>query len=294
MTAMPLTADESAVLALSLPKTQTVPLIFASPHSGCDYPPDFVAASRLDSLGLRRSEDSHVDVLFASAPYHGAPLLAARFPRAYCDVNREPLELDPSMFSGPFPHSANTHSPRVAAGLGTIPRVVSSGAEIYAGRLPSTEIDKRLNACYRPYHRCLEELMLATQTRFGWVMLIDCHSMPSIGGPMDHDIGMSRVDMVLGDCHGASCAPAVMRAADETLRSLGYRVVRNAPYAGGYTTRHYGRPRLGRHVLQIELNRSLYMDEATHVRSSGFEPLAADLEKLVAALVSLAQTQAFP
>ncbi|MGE5503292.1 MAG: N-formylglutamate amidohydrolase [Actinomycetota bacterium] len=284
-------AEQTDVLAVRLPPEQTVPLVFASPHSGTDYPADFVAASRLDAHALRRSEDSFVDQLFACAPGHGAPLIAALFPRAFCDPNREPYELDPTMFSGPLPDHVNSRSARVVAGLGTIPRVVANGAEIYAAKLPAAEAERRIARYYRPYHDRLRRLVDDTRRRFGWSLVVDCHSMPSVGGPTDRDHGLSRVDVVLGDCFGAACAPLFTMIAEETLRRLGYRVVRNTPYAGGFTTRHYGQPRQGSHALQIEVNRALYMDEATHQPISGFAPLAADLEQVVAALAAVAAEQ---
>lgn len=294
MDSMPLATDDSTVLTVLAPAERTVPLVFASPHSGRDYPAEFVAASRLDPQGLRRSEDSFVDELFASAPRLGAPLLAARFPRAFCDPNREPYELDPGMFSGELPHYANTRSPRVAAGLGTIAKVVATGAEIYRAKLPVAEIERRVTQYYRPYHQRLQSLLDETRAQFGWSLLVDCHSMPSIGGPMDRDSGLSRVDVVLGDCFGASCAPAVTQAVEDAFRDRGYRVVRNTPYAGGFTTRHYGQPRAGTHALQIEINRALYMDESLHAKTAGFAQLATDIEGVVGLLASLAAEPTFP
>jgi N-formylglutamate amidohydrolase len=282
----PLTPDR--VLRVQAPDRQTVPLVFASAHSGRAYPADFVAASRLDPQTLRRSEDSFVDDLFKGVVDHGAPLLSALFPRAYCDANREPCELDPAMFSDALPQTANTRSPRVLAGLGTIPRVVSSGAEIHAGRLTVADAERRIAQCYHPYHRRLRSLLDDTIAAFGWVLLVDCHSMPSVGGPMDNDTGQPRVDVVLGDCFSASCAPSITLAAETAFTELGYRVVRNTPYAGGYVTRHYGRPRQGCHAIQIELNRALYMDEAAHRPTPGFESLRRDLDRVVAALVRTA------
>jgi len=280
-------ADDDTVLTVLRPEQQTAPVVFSSPHSGRDYPAAFVAASRLDPRSLRRSEDSFVEQLYQGAVAHGMPLLAARFPRAYCDVNREPRELDPTMFAGPLPEDANTHSPRVLAGLGTIPKVVASGAEIYANKLPLAEIESRLATCYRPYHRCLDRLLAETKARFGWSLLVDCHSMPSIGGPMDRDSGLSRVDVVLGDCYGDSCAADITTTVEASFRARGYRVVRNVPYAGGYLTRSYGKPRRGSHALQIELNRSLYMIEAEHRHGPDFDRVRADLDRVVADLAAL-------
>jgi N-formylglutamate amidohydrolase len=294
MDSMPLASDDSNVLTVRAPAERLVPLVFASPHSGRDYPADFVAASRLDAHGLRRSEDSFVDELFGSAPRFGAPLLSARFPRAFCDPNREPYELDPAMFSGQLPQYANTRSPRVAAGLGTIAKVVATGADIYDAKLPLTEIERRVSQYYRPYHRRLEALLAESRALFGWSVLVDCHSMPSIGGPMDRDVGVSRVDVVLGDCFGSACAPVITQVAEDAFRARGYRVVRNTPYAGGFTTRHYGKPRTGSHALQIELNRGLYMNEEAHTKTAGFDQLSGHIEGVVAALAELVGERIVP
>lgn len=285
----PLRSPPSAPSAIDIlsPLEQTAPLVFASPHSGRDYPAEFLTEAALDPHTLRRSEDSFVDELFAAAPRWGAPLLRALFPRAYVDPNREPYELDPAMFADPLPDYVNARSPRVAAGLGTIARVVASGAEIYRRRLRFVEAEARIDALYRPYHAALERLITETQQRFGCCILIDCHSMPSVGGPMDTDNGLSRVDFVLGDCFGSACAGDVVDAVEASLRDAGYRVIRNNPYAGGFTTRHYGRPEKGIHALQIEINRRLYMNEATHTKVARFSRIAEDLEKVMATLAAL-------
>ncbi len=275
------------VLDIQAPARQRGPVVFASPHSGSYYPDDFLALSALDPQTLRRSEDSFVDDLFGAAPAHGAPLLRARFPRAYVDTNREAYELDPTMFDGPLPAFVNVDSPRIGAGLGTIARVVATGAEIYRRKLSFAEAERRIEGIYRPYHAALRDLIEATEKRFGCCLVIDCHSMPSIGGPTDTDAGTSRVDVVLGDCFGTSCAPFVTEAADRTLCDLGYRVVRNTPYAGGFTTRHYGTPATGRHTLQIEVNRRLYMNETTHQKLPGYDRLQQHLTILIAAMTSL-------
>jgi N-formylglutamate amidohydrolase len=270
------------------PSVPRVPLVFSSPHSGADYPADFVAGARLDPLSLRRSEDAFVDELFDAAPAHGAPLIKALFPRAYVDVNREAWELDPAMFDGPLPAYVNVASPRVGAGLGTVARVVSSGAEIYRDKLSFEATRVRIETLYMPYHAALESLVAGSVERNGRALLVDCHSMPSVGGPMDRDPGRRRLDFVLGDCFGAACAPVVTETAEAALKAMGYAVGRNDPYAGGFITRHYGVPRRGRHALQIEINRQLYMDETAIARASGFQSLRADLARLVAALARLA------
>lgn len=269
------------------PASQTLPLVVASPHSGRNYPPAFVAQSRLDRLSLRRSEDGFVDELFAAAPEQGAPLLRAHFPRAYVDANREPFELDPRMFADALPGYVNTRSPRVAAGLGTIARVVASGADIYQHKLPFSDALHRIRSYYWPYHAALRELIAATRGRFDGCILLDCHSMPSVGGPMDRDAGRRRVDFVLGDCHGTACAAAVIDTAEQALQRMGYHVTRNTPYSGGFVTRHYGQPEHGVHALQIEVNRGLYMDECNVRRLPALAPLRQELTQLVQALGAL-------
>lgn len=269
------------------PVEQTVPLVFASPHSGQEYPPGFVAASRLDPLMLRRSEDAFVDGLFGAAPRFGAPMLRAHFPRAYVDPNREPFELDPAMFAEALPGYVNVRSPRVAAGLGTIAKVVANGEEVYRDKLDFAEVLQRLEAHYFPYHRALQDLLNRTRARFGCYLLVDCHSMPSIGGPMDADPGRPRLDIVLGDCYGTSCAPHVTALAESTLRGLGLTVRRNIPYAGGHTTRHYCRPADGRHTLQIEVNRALYLDEERIAPLPEMQHVREAMTTLIEALAGL-------
>ncbi len=277
-------AEIDAPCEILTPDRQSLPLVLASPHSGSNYPADFVAASRLDGLALRRSEDCFVHDLFEQGPCLGAPLIRALFPRAYIDANREPFELDPAMFQDDLPAYVNTRSPRVAAGLGTLARVVANGAEIYRRKLTFAEAMARLRGCYWPYHQALRRLLDETVARFGYAILIDCHSMPSVGGPTDADPGLSRVDFVLGDNHGVACAPAVMDRTDRLLSSLGYNVTRNTPYSGGFVTRHYGRPGQGIHALQIEINRALYMDEERITRGPGLARLAAEMARLIAVL----------
>jgi N-formylglutamate amidohydrolase len=266
------------------PAEQSLPFVFSSPHSGTRYPASFLAQSRLDAVAIRRSEDSFVDELFAAAPRLGAPLLRALFPRAYLDPNREAYELDPAMFADALPPHANTRSLRVAGGLGTIARVVSDGAEIYRDKLPWAEAETRIRECYIPYHHTLGELLDATRRRFGFAILVDCHSMPSVGGPLDRDPGHGRPEIVLGDRFGTACAPRLTEAATRVLAGLGYVVARNDPYAGGYITHHWGRPGQGIHAIQIELNRGLYMDEHRIERGPAFERVTADMTSFIARL----------
>lgn len=271
------------------------PLILASPHAGRDYRPDFLKASRLDARQLRRTEDAFVDLLFQEAPALGVSLLCANFPRAWVDVNREQWELDPAMFDAPLPPCAVKNSPRVAVGLGVIPKVAGQGALIYPGKLTLAEAEERLSQGWRPYHRALGELIEQTRRSFGWCLLIDCHSMPKLSGPKlsgpkllgpklsgaPPDAGP---DIILGDAFGTSCRSDLVLWCEKHLQAAGYRVRRNAPYAGGYVTRHYGRPATGVHVLQLEIARELYMDEDTLEPSAQFMQLRRNCTGFIAAL----------
>jgi N-formylglutamate amidohydrolase len=266
------------------PANQTLPFVFASPHSGRVYHKSFLQVSRLDTVSIRRSEDSFVDEIFASAPALGAPLIKAHFPRAYVDPNREAYELDPAMFDAPLPGFVNSRSPRVSAGLGTIARVVRDGAEIYAKKLTFAEAQWRIDTYYKPYHARLRSLMEATHKQFGCAVLIDCHSMPSVGGPLDQDIGTTRPDVVLGDRFGTACARRLTDIMERALAMQSFAVVRNNPYAGGFSTEHYGRPALGLHALQIEINRALYMDEERIERLAGLKRISHAVTTLIRAL----------
>ena len=274
---------------LLAPAEQTAPVVFASPHSGRDYPPEFIAASRLNVVSLRGSEDAFIDEIFAAAPDFGAPLLCARFPRAYVDANREAFELDPAMFTDPLPDYVNTRSPRIAAGLGTIARVVTDGEDIYHEPLRFEDALGRIEALYRPYHKALQGLLQATQERFGGCLLVDCHSMPSgqLAPELGAGDGNKPADIVLGDCFGTSSAPAVTDIAKAALEASGFTVALNKPYAGGFTTHHYGRPREGVHVLQVEINRALYMDEKLVRRGPGLPALKCRLGPLMRALANI-------
>jgi len=256
------------------PATQTIPFVFNSPHSGRLYPSTFLAEANLDALAIRRSADHYVDELFGDAPELGAPLLVAHFPRAFLDVNREPYELDPRMFDGPLPPFVNIGSMRVAGGLGTIPRIVAENMEIYRRRLSVEEAMSRIETIYKPYHACLRKLIARTHARFGLAILIDCHSMPGNIRLSGSDI---RPDFIIGDRYGTSASAELSRAALQFLDAMGFSAVRNKPYAGGFITEHYGRPVRGLHALQIEINRSLYVDEVTLDKKPEFPMIAAAL-----------------
>ena len=276
------------------PPQLACPLVFSSPHSGSTYPRRFLASARLDAVALRRSEDAFVDQLFAGASAIGAPLLRARFPRAYLDLNREPYELDPRMFEGRLPGFVNTRSVRVAGGLGTIARVVGESQEIYTGRLTVEEGLDRIERLYKPYHAALRTLLDRACRHFGLAVLIDCHSMPSV--PTFAVAGDRRIntDFVIGDRYGTSSDPAFVLLLEETMRSFGYIVQRNKPYAGGYITENYGAPQSGFHAIQIELNRALYMDERALERTDRFGLVQRDLTAILAKLAAKTMVQDLP
>ncbi|MDX8520091.1 N-formylglutamate amidohydrolase [Mesorhizobium dulcispinae] len=263
---------------------QRVPFLFNSPHSGRHYPERFLAMARLDRSAIRRSEDCYVDELFGGAIALGAPMLAANFPRAYLDVNREPWELDPRMFAEPVPSFCNIRSARVAGGLGTVPKLVGEGLDIYPGRLPLAEAVGRIEAVYKPYHETLKRLLTRTHARFGYAVLIDCHSMPASIRVGDNGV---RPDFIIGDRFGISASAALTETAIGLLTGMGYAVAHNRPYAGGFITEHYGRPARHLHALQIEVNRGLYMNERTFQKSAGFDALADDLTRFSAELMSM-------
>lgn len=264
------------------PGAPPTPLVFASPHSGRLYPEDMMSAAALDAVSIRRSEDAFVDDLIASAPGHGAAMITAELARAYIDLNREPFELDPSMFADELPAFARSRTARVAAGLGAIARVVSEGQEIYRRKLTFAEAKLRIDGAHTPYHAALKGLIDEAQAAHGFAILVDWHSMPSAAARAG---GRDRpADIVLGDRFGAACAGVLPTRVERELEALGYRVTRNTPYAGGYTTEHYGQPGRRVHALQIEMNRALYLDEATLTPTSGFERLQRDLDQLIRCL----------
>ncbi len=274
----------SAPFEIVEPARWRAPIIFNSPHSGSVYPREFLDASRIDLSSLRRSEDSFMDEMIEGLSHHGFSVVRVNFPRSFVDVNREPYELDPRMFNGRLPSFANTRSMRVAGGLGTIPRVVGDGQEIYRERLSVEDGLTRIEALYKPYHRALRRLIGKVHEMFGAAIVVDCHSMPSVGISRDEP---RRPDVVIGDRYGTSCASQLPNAIEDTLVALGYTVGRNKPYAGGFITEHYGNPASGLHTVQIELNRAIYMDERKRERGPRFAQLAADFSTLAHALAAV-------
>lgn len=269
---------------LTLPEMRATSVVFASPHSGSDYPSDFVTRSILDERAIRSSEDAFVDTLFASAPAQGAPLLAARAPRAFLDLNRSADELDPALIEGV---RSAAHNPRVSSGLGVIPRVVANGRTIYRGKIGLDEARARIRDHWVPYHARLSALMDESLAAFGEAILIDCHSMPHEAiDSMNHPRGY-RPDVVLGDRFGASARADVMDRIEQAFVGAGLRVIRNAPFAGAYTAQHYGRPSRRQHVVQVEIDRALYMDERTIRPHEGFEAFRALLDGIIAEIADI-------
>jgi len=268
---------------LEHPSSGPAPVLFNSPHSGSCYPQAFLNASRLDHLALRRSEDVDVDLLFSDVVDQGASMMRVEFPRAFVDVNREPYELDPRMFSERLPAFANTRSLRVASGLGTIPRTVGEGQDIYRLPLSMDEALERIETLYKPYHRALARALLTAQRRHGLAVLVDCHSMPSAAVTRAEHI---QCDIVIGDRFGTSTDPSISDCIETSLRTMGYHVARNRPYAGGYITEHYGSPHAGVHAIQIEINRGLYLDERRLARLHGFDGLREDLTRMATELIA--------
>ncbi|MBX9454519.1 MAG: N-formylglutamate amidohydrolase [Rhizobium sp.] len=265
------------------PESQFLPFVFNSPHSGRIYPRSFTECSRLDPVAIRRSEDHFVDELFCSCVGFGAPMLSANFPRAYVDVNREPYELDPTMFEGRLPPFANTASVRVAGGLGTVPRIVGENMDIYRSKLGVEEALERIEVIYKPYHAVLRRLIARTHARFGRAVLIDCHSMP--GNIRISGSGV-RPDFIIGDRYGTSASSELSRVALKLLEEQGFVAVRNKPYAGGFITEHYGRPARGLHALQIEVNRSLYIDESSLRKKPDFDKVALSIRSFIQSFTS--------
>jgi N-formylglutamate amidohydrolase len=266
------------------PPAQLYPYIFNSPHSGRNYTPQFLAGVRLNRNDIRRSEDFRIDELFAGAATKGCILLVANFPRVFLDANREPYELDPEMFDELLPDFVNSRSTRVSGGLGTIARIVSENDEIYARKLTLAEAFERVDTLYKPYHACLGNLLARTHERFGYSVLVDCHSMPST---RNGAIRRSRPDFVIGDRYGTSCAQKITWAAAEFLVEMGYEVEINKPYAGGFITEHYGRPDNGLHAIQIEVNRGLYMNEERLEKNARFAEIARDVTEFIGKLVKI-------
>ncbi|WP_068108330.1 N-formylglutamate amidohydrolase [Tropicimonas marinistellae] len=276
---------------LDMPREHTTGVIFASPHSGREYTWDFLRKSVLDEMSIRSSEDAFVDRLFDTAPGLGAPLLASLAPRAYVDLNRGSDEMDPAVVRGV---RAVTHNPRVTSGLGVIPRVVANGRAIYSGKLELAEARARLSEVWRPYHTQLQALIDTSKSEFGSAILIDCHSMPheavqAMSGPNGR-----KPHVVLGDRFGAACSPDIMDRVEAAFSGAGLRVARNAPFAGAFITQHYGRPSRQQHVIQVEIDRALYMDEGRIRPSKDFTGFRETIRGVIGEIVTIGRPRSMP
>jgi N-formylglutamate amidohydrolase len=269
---------------LTRPERRTTSVVFASPHSGRDYPGGFLERAELDPRLLRSSEDAFVDILFDCAPLHGAPLLRAGASRAFVDLNRAADELDPALIEGV---RRPVHNPRVASGLGVIPRVVAGGRPIQRGRIALSEAEARIEDYWRPYHQALQSLLAESHARFGEAILVDCHSMPHEAIESVGPANGPRPDVVLGDRFGAAATTAVVDRIESAFVGAGLRVSRNMPFAGAYIVQHYGRPSRRQHAVQVEIDRSLYMDERLVEPSARFEEFRQLLGGIVAELTAI-------
>lgn len=278
-----------APYTVQMPSTRTTSVVFASPHSGRDYPRGFLRASILDAHVIRSSEDAFVDLLYAAAPDHGAPFLTCNVPRAYVDLNRGAEEMDPALVCGLARRVA--HNPRVASGLGVIPRVVAGGRAIYRGKLQMSEAQARLSEVWHPYHACLRGLLDDSRTLFGQSILIDCHSMPTEAIDGLCRAGKRRPEIILGDRFGASAAPWVVDRIEAAFVAEGFSVARNAPFAGAYIAQHYGRPLRGQHAVQIEIDRALYMNERLIRPNGNFAGVQAALGRIIAEIAEMGRPE---
>jgi len=273
-----------AAYHLSHPHRRTTSVVFASPHSGCDYPWSFLRRTNLDEHSVRSSEDAFVDRLFEPAPRHGAPLIRAGVPRAFVDLNRNADELDPALIEGA---RSTGHNPRVASGLGVIPRVVANGQAIYSGKIPMVEATRRIDTYWRPYHEALAAQLDQAHLMFGQAILVDCHSMPHEAMDSVARTGVRRPEVVLGDRFGAAAAPEIMDRVEAAFRAAGLVVTRNTPFAGAFVTQHYGRPARRRHAIQVEIDRALYMNEQLIRPNGHFDTFRKTLDGVIAEIAAI-------
>ncbi len=281
--------DPNASLRILEPVAEPAPVVFDSPHSGTDYPDDFGSIAPVSVL--RRSEDAFVDELFAAAPGHGAPLIAANFPRIYIDPNRDLIDLDPAMLDGPWPDPL-VPSRKTELGVGLIWRIMPPDSQLYDRLLSVAEVRGRIERCWKPYHHAVATAIDETHRRFGKVWHVNCHSMPAMGNAASEDGPVARAEFVLGDRDGTTCEAGFTAFVAGELRDMGYDVKINEPYKGVELVRRYSDPARGRHSLQLEINRKLYMDEKTIQKTAGFTALQADMGKLAGAICRYARESA--
>lgn len=277
-----------AAYHLSMPDVRTTSVVFSSPHSGRAYPWSFIRRTNLDETTLRSSEDAFIDKLFDSAPVNGAPFLTAIAPRAWIDVNRSSEELDPALIEGV---KKSAHNPRVASGLGVVPRVVANGRAIYSGKITKKEAESRIEEIWQPWHDALTQLMDDSVALFGEAVLVDCHSMPHEAiETLTHPRG-ARPEIVLGDRFGAAASAEIVDRLEAAFSAAGLRVARNAPFAGAFVTQHHGRPARNRHVVQVEIDRALYMNEQAIRPNNNYATFKAMIDKIVAEVTDIGRKE---
>ncbi len=269
-----------------LPARQSSCVVFASPHSGRDYTWSFLRKSVLNEHAIRSSEDAFVDQLFDCAPQFGATFLKAGAPRAFVDLNRARDELDPALIEGV---RRIGHNPRIASGLGVIPRVVANGRAIYRGKMSLHEAEERIRDYWEPYHTKLQALLDTAHARHDQTVLIDCHSMPHEAMDGVARAGMKRPDVVLGDRFGAAASGDVVDRIEAAFASAGFIVTRNAPFAGAYITQAYGKPSKGQHAVQVEIDRSLYMNEKLIRPNGDFDAVRTALRRVIEEVAQIGQ-----
>ena len=281
----------NAVFTRHDPVGAPAPLVLDSPHSGEDYPAEFDCA--VPRSLLRQAEDTHVARLWRGALAHGATLIEAHFPRAWIDPNRGLEDVDPALFApgeswtGPVKLTRKTEQ-----GIGLVWRLARGGAPMYARGLTVADVERRIATCWRPYHDALASALDERHAAFGAVWHVDCHSMPAVGDALSDDPGRERADVVLGDRDGTTCERAFTELAARLFADRGYSVAINDPYKGVELVRRHGRPAEGRHSLQVELKRTLYMDEVTLAPVDGYARLERDLADVAAALAAHARDRA--
>lgn len=273
---------------LDHPQKRDTCVVFASPHSGRDYPWSFMRQTVLNAQTIRSSEDAFVDCLFESAIEAGAPFLKAGIPRAYLDLNRSTEDLDPALIIDARKVGLN---PRVSSGLGVIPRVVSNGRVIYRNKIPMSEARRRIDNYWYPYHAALRRTLNESLRLFGKAILIDCHSMPHEAVDVIARSGIARPDIVLGDRYGAAASSVIVDRIEETFVNAGLSVIRNSPFAGAFITQHYGRPARNQHAVQIEIDRSIYMNEQMIRPNRNFKAFQNLLKGVIADIAEIGRIE---
>ena len=262
------------------PENKTNNIIYNSPHSGEKFPDGFLETTLIDKSILLSSADSFVDQLFEDAPINGSSIISNIYARSFIDTNREAFELDPDMFSGEITKKLNYRSNKVKLGFGSIAKFAVNRKDIYADKIPFEEALSRLDNYYYPVHKKLTSLIESRFDDFGYAMLVDCHSMPSYKFLGQDVFRSSQPDIILGDLHGKSCHPAITDYLIKFFKEQDLTVTCNAPFAGGFNTQNYGKPKKNRHAIQIEINKSLYMDEFERTQNKQFQSIKKMMTKL--------------